>query len=86
MAAELAITPADLTMAQWSGRVCVLVSRKTPDDDPALIEARNALTWWRCKMLFDTEVSRGTMSAERAADVLDRLAAHQATKTPEARP
>lgn len=73
-ATTTAHAPGDLTAAQWAGHLGLLKARRTPDDHPAVLQAWAAISWHRCKRLFDAEVQRGSMSADRAAAVLDRLA------------
>ena len=71
MTAEtVAITdPASRSASSWSATLAALKSRDVPDDDPRVIEARNALAYHRVHRAIDAE--RGNLNRAGA----DRLRA-----------
>lgn len=63
--------PASRTAASWSSTLAVLKSRGTPDNDPRVVEARDALAYWRVRRVLDAE--RGNLSPEHIPALADML-------------
>ncbi|MGO9153861.1 hypothetical protein [Mycobacterium sp.] len=51
--------PASRSPGSWGSSVAALRSRGVSDDDPRMIQARQALSWWRFKRTVDAEVKNG---------------------------
>jgi hypothetical protein len=59
-------------MSSWRARLGVLASRGETTG-PRVDEARQALGWWRCHDAITAEVERGTITADRAARMVEVL-------------
>lgn len=61
--------PGSKSPPQWQSRMAALLSHGRAQDDPDLVECREALAYWRCRRVIDAEV--GQISAAG----VDRLVA-----------
>lgn len=71
MSAFVATDPASRSASSWSSTLAVLKSRGVPDTDPRVIEARDALAYWRVRRVIDAE--RGNLSPEHIPALADML-------------
>lgn len=71
MTAFVATDPASRSASSWSATLAVLKSHRAPDTDPRVIEARDALAYWRVRRVIDAE--RGNLSPEHVPALADML-------------
>ncbi|WP_342314589.1 hypothetical protein LIX17_06795 [Mycobacterium avium subsp. hominissuis] len=63
--------PAALTPSQWSARLAAYLSRGRSNDDPEVVAARQALSYWRARRAIDAEV--GQIAPGHISLLADRL-------------
>ena len=63
--------PASRSAGSWNGTLAALKSRKVPEEDPRVIECREALAFWRCKRVIDAEA--GHLVPEHAGVLAELL-------------
>lgn len=76
MAHTTSVDPASRTASGWAARHAALKSRAVPDDDPRVIECREALAYHRVRRSISAEVGRlSRAGADRlAADLREAVA------------
>ncbi|OQZ88807.1 hypothetical protein BST11_21020 [Mycobacterium alsense] len=55
---QVATDPESRPSASWAGRLAVLKSRAVPDDDPRIIECRQALAYHRVQRAINAETGQ----------------------------
>lgn len=64
--------PQSRARSGWQGRLAVMASRGETDS-PRVDQCRRALGWWRVHDVIHAEVDRGTIPADRAAELIEHL-------------
>jgi hypothetical protein len=76
MTSSTVTDPASRSAASWSGRLAYLYSRGRGDDDPDVIECREALAYWRISRAVDAEAGHlGRPGVDRLVSQLRGAAA-----------
>jgi hypothetical protein len=69
--AAVLVDASALTPGQWQARLAAYLGRGRGPDDPDVIAARQALSYWRCRRVIDAEV--GQIAPGGVAELVDKL-------------